>query len=87
MLGKKPSGGIEITVLRYNGLIDTGRISFADIVGGSPMLPSAKIVTTGHCGERIMFASGLAESREWHRHSLLGRRACTIRLTSAFNPL
>jgi len=62
-----------------------GNISYVAIVIDSPTPHSEKIAMTGHCGGPIISAGGLAESRAQRRRSLLGQRACIIRLTSAFN--
>jgi hypothetical protein len=72
---------------RVAKLYEPEHISVAVTVIGSPMLLSAKIATTEPCAGPIKFACGLAESQAWRRDSQLGQRACTARLTSAFNPL
>ena len=65
---------------------EPGHTSSAAIVIGSPMRRSAKIATIGHCGGPIIFACGLAASRELRGSFLHGLKACTARLTSGFNP-
>src|SRR6516165_6120111 len=65
--------------------MEPGGIFCAGIVISSPILHSARIGMTGHCAGPIRFACGLAESRALHGCSLIGLRACTAELTSAFN--
>jgi hypothetical protein len=61
--------------------------SCAAIVIGSPMPAQREDRYDRHCVEQIIFVCDLAESRARHRCFPIARRACTTRITSAFNLL